>query len=119
MHELKHLVVILPGVVFDTVKRQRMGSAATALIQRRDEPGLALHLLHLLGRSHGWFPRGYALSPSVDVARVYTAPAPTPGAGHERMREVALPLGLRSPPGAPPTGRRYLILLADHHPASI
>src|SRR5262249_614714 len=56
MHEIKHLVVILPGVVFDPVERQRMGGAAATLIQCRNEPRLGLHLLHLLGRSHGGLP---------------------------------------------------------------
>src|SRR5262249_58314019 len=60
MHELKHLIVVVPGVIFDPVKCQRMRCAAAALIQRRDKAGLVLHLLHLLGRSHGWPPSGYA-----------------------------------------------------------
>src|SRR6516165_8155862 len=49
MHELKHLIVVIPGVILDPVKCQRMRCAAAALIQRRDKAGLVLHLLHLLG----------------------------------------------------------------------
>src|SRR5262245_5420785 len=52
MHELKHLIVVVPGVILDSVKCQRMRCAAAALIQRRDKAGLVLHLLHLVSRAH-------------------------------------------------------------------
>jgi hypothetical protein len=47
MHDRKHLVLVGPRTFFDPVKTQCAGSAATALIQRRDEAGMCLHLLQL------------------------------------------------------------------------
>ena len=48
MHERKHLLLIGPRPVFDAIQTQRVGRAATALIQRRNETGLGLHFLQLL-----------------------------------------------------------------------
>ena len=48
MHDRKHLIFIRPRTFFDAVKTQRVGRAATALIQRRNETGLGLHFLQLL-----------------------------------------------------------------------
>jgi hypothetical protein len=44
MHELKHLVVVSPGMVFDPVKAQRVGRAAATLVKRRDETGTGFYL---------------------------------------------------------------------------
>src|SRR5215470_2405135 len=48
VHEIKHLIVVGPGVVLDSVQGQRVRGAAAALIQRRDESGMGLHFLQLL-----------------------------------------------------------------------
>ena len=48
MHERKHLLLVGPRPVFDAIQTQRVGRAAPALIQRRNEPGLGLHFLQLL-----------------------------------------------------------------------
>ena len=37
VHERKHLILVGPGVFFDSVKTQRAGRAAAALIERRNE----------------------------------------------------------------------------------
>src|SRR5262249_33868579 len=55
-HELKHLIVVSPGVILDPVKCQRIRRAAAALIQRRHKARFVLHLLRLLGRAHRWSP---------------------------------------------------------------
>ena len=47
MHEIKHLIVVCPGMLLDSVKCQRVRGAAAALIERRDEPGMSLHFLKL------------------------------------------------------------------------
>ena len=44
MHDRKHLVLVGPRIFFDSVETQRAGRAATALIQRRNETGMRLHL---------------------------------------------------------------------------
>ena len=48
VHDRKHLVLVGPRTFFDSVKTQCLGRAATALIQRRNEAGMCLHLLQLL-----------------------------------------------------------------------
>ena len=48
MHDRKHLILVGPRTFFDSVKTQRAGRAATALIQRGNEAGMRLHLLQLL-----------------------------------------------------------------------
>jgi hypothetical protein len=48
MHDGKHLILVGPRIFFDAVKTQRIGRAATALIQRRNETGMCLHFLQLL-----------------------------------------------------------------------
>src|SRR5262245_12885140 len=47
MHELEHLLLVGPCAVLDSVRPQRAGRAAAALIQRGDESGLRPHLLQL------------------------------------------------------------------------
>src|SRR5262245_41547670 len=47
MHEIKHLIVVGPAVVFDSVKCQCVRRAAATLIQRRDEPGMVFRFLQL------------------------------------------------------------------------
>src|SRR5262245_47448969 len=53
MHEREHLFLVGPRAVLDAVGPERAGRAPSALIQRRDEAGLALHLLQLLEVAHG------------------------------------------------------------------
>ena len=48
MHDRKHLLLVGPRIFFDSVETQRAGRAAAALIQRRNETGMCLHLLQLL-----------------------------------------------------------------------
>ena len=52
MHDREHLCLAGPRVLLDSVGTQRAGRAATALIQRRDEPGMCLHLLQLFVVGH-------------------------------------------------------------------
>src|SRR5258708_6739374 len=47
MHERKHLSLIGPCILFDSIRTERLRSAAAALIQRRDETGFCPHLLKL------------------------------------------------------------------------
>jgi hypothetical protein len=48
MHERKHLLLVGPRPCFDAVQTQRVGRAATALIQRRNKTRICLHFLQLL-----------------------------------------------------------------------
>ena len=48
MHDRKHLILVGPRIFLDSVETQRLGRAATALIQRRNETGMGLHFLQLL-----------------------------------------------------------------------
>ena len=48
MHDRKHLILVGPRTFLDSVKTQRLGRAAAALIQRRNETGMRLHFLQLL-----------------------------------------------------------------------
>ena len=48
MYQRKHLLFVGPGTFFDPVKTQRLGCAATALIQRRDEARVRFYFLQLL-----------------------------------------------------------------------
>ena len=48
MHDRKHLILVGPGIFLDSVRTQRLGRAATALVQRRNETGMCLHFLQLL-----------------------------------------------------------------------
>src|SRR5438105_1683263 len=52
VHDLEHLCLAGPRVLLDSVGTQRAGRAAPALIQRRNEPGMGLHLLQLLVVGH-------------------------------------------------------------------
>jgi hypothetical protein len=42
MHDRKHFILVGPSIFLHSVQRQRLGRAAAALIQSRDEPGLGL-----------------------------------------------------------------------------
>ncbi len=48
MHEGKHLFVVGPRAFLDTVSTQRLGGAATALVQRSKEAGLGFDFSLLL-----------------------------------------------------------------------
>ena len=48
VHERKHLRFVGPGALLDPVIKQRLGSAAAALVERRNEAGLRLDFLELL-----------------------------------------------------------------------
>src|SRR5207248_5236979 len=48
MHNHKHPLLVGPGTFFDPVKTQRLGCAATALIQCRDEARVRFYFLQLL-----------------------------------------------------------------------
>jgi hypothetical protein len=45
MHDRKHLLLVGPCIVPDSVRTQRVRRAPAALIQRRDETGMCPHLL--------------------------------------------------------------------------
>src|SRR5919201_6047047 len=47
MHDRKHLLLVGPRPVLDSVRTQRAGRAAAALIERRNEPGMRPHPLQL------------------------------------------------------------------------
>src|SRR5882724_9668456 len=47
MHDGKHLLLVGPRLVLDSVGTQGAGRAPAALIERGDEPGMSLHLLQL------------------------------------------------------------------------
>ena len=46
--EVHHLLLARVGVLFDAVELERLGRAAAALVQRRDEAGATLRLLQLI-----------------------------------------------------------------------
>ncbi len=48
MHDRKHLSLVGPRTFLDSVRTQRLGRAATALIQRCNETGMCFHFLQLL-----------------------------------------------------------------------
>jgi hypothetical protein len=48
MHDRKHLIVVGPSAVFDSIKTQGAGRAAPALIERGNETGMRLDFLQLL-----------------------------------------------------------------------
>src|SRR5262245_33323231 len=48
MHERKHLSLVGPRIFLDSVGTERLGRAATALVQRRNKAGICLHFLQLL-----------------------------------------------------------------------
>ena len=47
MHDREHLFLVGPRIFLDSIGTQRVGRAAAALIQRRNKPGMCLHLLQL------------------------------------------------------------------------
>ena len=48
MHNREHLIFVGPRPLLDSIRRQRLGRAATALVQRGNKAGLGLHFLQLL-----------------------------------------------------------------------
>src|SRR5215467_11435248 len=58
MYERKHLSLIGPGIFLDSIRTERLGRAATALVQGRNETGTCLHFLKLLCVvTHFWSPK--------------------------------------------------------------
>src|SRR6266536_420622 len=110
MHDRKHLILVGPRTFFDSVKTQRAGRAATALIQRRNETGMCLHFLQLLfvqaERFHNaslsfryrrirlllelsWLKAGSALLSSSGIMRwANTLPSSTPHWSNESMFQI-------------------------------
>src|SRR4029453_1895401 len=58
MHDREHLFLVGPRIVLDAVGAQCVRRTATALVQRRNEPGVCPHLFQLFREVAHLAPRG-------------------------------------------------------------